>query len=247
MSEQPQAGRPDAPSGGREGNPIESARVVQRIGSDHVTREGKRLLITTHAPMEDWAIRPYHRHRITFEGTPYALVDKRTEGSQVRYVLEPWDDPNEPPAKEWTYDEAYVNDRDARRKKDVTAAGVRPLVSALNPLIGFLPSPVKRRLDVRNGICARHATLCSLAIEGMSALLLVGFLTVLMFVNAFCTAAKHVGLQIDYLTPAIALVLLSADAFIRFDRWLRDDPYPPGFYEWPVVWCIRLARWARRR
>src|SRR6185503_10061668 len=89
------------------------------VGTDKVlVKEDGTVVVHASSPMADWRATRYRKTAVVFEDRTY-LVASRTAlpGGWFRYVLEPWpEDLHDSPARTVVYGEAYVLEREEKRR-----------------------------------------------------------------------------------------------------------------------------------
>lgn len=216
-------------------NPAAHPAAPAPLRSDRVFRSGDRVIIVSRADMPGWDVRRFRKLAIVFEGETYFVREKsRGRDSLYRYALQPWPSSlTDAPGGTVVYDEEFVRarDRDAstRRGSDVLYCLLLPL----QPLIGFLWSGTKRRLESRCGISARRATGYSLILEAFAFLVHGVLLWGFGFLNLYSLALSA---SFSQMFPLIymfaATLLLLPDVIVRYGATLMIDAAPSGFYEW---------------
>lgn len=193
------------------------------VGSDYVTREGDYLVIYSSADMPDWYAREYRKQAIFFEGLRFYVAEKTIiGGGEFRYALAPWpEDLQDMPSRVIQYDENYVRARDRALRQMRKDQYWESILFLIKPLIGFLPSSYKLKLQGKYGIDPEQATAYSLWIEYMvlfvhGALLVIGSFTTIF--------------SMFYLLGVIFLIL--PDVLARYSNSLKDEKPHYGFYEW---------------
>ena len=205
--------------------------TVLHIGSDRVLVWRDRLVIESPIDMEFWEVRTYRHTLIRFRGREWRIVRTGTGSRKTaRYELEPWTPrPTELIGPTCDYGPAFVKQRarDYAESRRRTAVGM--FLMLLLPLVGMLGSETKRLIEERYAIGAIAATRASLYFEVVLVLASATLLLIGVFV---------VGLQNPTPWPlsplAVGALVLPPDLLIRYDRLIRDEQYPPGFYQW--VW-----------
>ena len=135
------------------------------------------------------------------------------------------------PGVEIDYGPEYVRLRDealglARRR--VAGSG---LLHLLSPLIGFLGSGIKRRLEASFGLDPVAATRRSIYLEVLFVLGSGTLVSIGAMVAALGSASPWP------IRPLVLGFLFTAlDALMRYDRLLHEERYPPGFYQWLWKW-----------
>jgi hypothetical protein len=205
--------------------------------------------------MDDWEVRKYGRTGIVFRGTIYVTrsMDRGPRG-EVVYVLEPWSRAvHDSTPKRIEYDEEYVNARDLERAAGVVGGAMRVLLLVVAPLLGFLPSIVKRRLHTSLGIEPRFATTWSIYLECAVLILVLFFLSVLGFASV--AGALYGGGEMGPIasvlsSPITALLTVLAvfglNVMGRGGSAIRGEMDQYGFYEWAWRPLLRLFRRGRR-
>jgi hypothetical protein len=217
---------------------------TRAIGTDKVlVKDDGAVVVHASSPMPDWRATRYRKTAVVFEDRTYFVATRTTlPGGWCRYLLQPWpEDLHDSPARTVLYDEAYVLEREERRraqqKHEVRAVGL----FAVAWLLGFLPSGLKLRLNERYAIDPGTATRQSLFIQYLVAL---GLLTV--FAIGFVAGAlgPAFGAPSGAASGAVftglfrptrlllTVVVLALDATIRTDRLQRGSMRQYGFGEW---------------
>jgi hypothetical protein len=187
--------------------------------------------------MPDWEVRRFRRTRIRYDDKAYFLARTTLLKKGLwRHVLEPWpEEPVDPPWIEITYGPAWIAERDAHEAAITARRRAIPFLWALWPFAGFLPSRAQAVLQDRYGINAHIAVERSLMIQylvgaGLMALLMIATWTAIISARPLL----------------VCIVALGVDALARRDALLREDPEPPGFYEWLWRLLPRPGRSKRR-
>ena len=205
----------------------------RRIGSDTLLRKGDQLIVCSRADMDEWQIRQTRKTIIQINGEDWCLVGKQyTAAKEVRYFLDPWPDLiKEIPGRRIRYDEEYVRARNEAMNKRRLESRIGPILHYLKPLIGFLPSCVKLRIESDFGIPARNATFMSIIVE------LLLFFMLGAFVQIFTYGAMQAPALVVFIPTFIVPVpILFADLVMRYSSYLREDASPLGLLEWVGKW-----------
>ncbi|MCP3977955.1 MAG: hypothetical protein GY716_01310 [bacterium] len=200
------------------------------VGPDRVTLEPDRLVVRSPADMDGWEVHPYRRPLIHFDDRTWRIAGKSQEGDGTfRYELRPWVPAlGDVPTREIRYDADYVERRESLSRQHRAHAIAGPAILLLSPLLGFLGSGTKRRLEAF-GLNVRAATWHSIYLQ--------------CFVILCCGTLASISMMIvaQRQTPPWSsghLLLLAAvvglDVLFRVDRLIREDDYPPGFYQWLI-------------
>ena len=186
------------------------------IGQDRVVVESDRLLVVSRANMDGWEVRRHRHTAIRFDGRIWRVSSRSAfAGGMVHYELIPLSEQEQDVAGSMIdYTPVYVErrDREARSRRDRQRGFV--LLGTVSPLVGFLGSRTKGRLEERYGIDPVRVTWHSMLVEyivALAVLVLVAFGGLLLI-------------------PVAAMLII--DAVIRWDRILGGERLPPGFYEW---------------
>jgi hypothetical protein len=221
---------------------MDASHGVQNLGPDRVQHHGEQLIVQTGREMDDWVVRNYRKTTILFEGRRYYIARKEVlSPGRISYFLEQWPErSNEMPGKTIFYDLEYVQERDRTFLLEQRHAWQRYLLLPFLPLIGFLFSPTKQRIEDSYGISARTTTLFSIWAE------LVGFLSLGVLAYAFAFANLYfLGWSLSFFdvyflaTYVIGSILLLVDVAMRYSSMLKEDLSPLGLFEW-------VFRWRRR-
>jgi len=204
----------------------------QRIGEDRILRKGKQLVVCSKVDMGEWKVREIRKTVIYINDEAWCLVAKQFSAKEeVRYILDPWPDiASEIPGRIIRYDEEYVSARDNAVKKMRLEARIGPFLYLMSPLIGFLPSRIKAKIEANFGVSARSATLASIIVE-----LLLCFIWVGAFLQIFANLIMLIPGSAKLLLALIVSVLIVfIDLVMRYNSYLREDQSPLGMLEW--VW-----------
>ncbi len=217
------------------------------VGRDQVHLQGRQLIVDAARDMPDWEVRKARRAAIQYRGKVYFVAQREPrQGGRVRYVLEPWPDRSaDVPGQRLLYDEDYVRTRDADAGMAVLGAVATPVAIVLTPLVGFLPSRVKKDLHHRLGIHPVTATRWSVRIEWVAAILLGVHLGVAGFASiVYGTSKGSEVAQVLTLTKTDALIelVLVIDVLFRTSSFVRNRMDQDGFYEWLLRPVVRLFR-----
>jgi hypothetical protein len=140
---------------------------VERLAdTDTLVFEGTRLIVRCPREMPSWHVGKNRRTSVQFRGTRYVVVGAQIEQGQYEYRLEPWTvRANELPARDITYDEHYVLEREEDARASVARNRQLVALAPLWPVLGFLPSAWKRRLHERYGFMPVATTRFSVLLE----------------------------------------------------------------------------------
>jgi hypothetical protein len=206
------------------------------IGPDRVRFRGPDVFVESTADMPDWEFRTYRRTAVLFEGRRYFVSQKvLLDDGSYRYVLQPWtDDLTDLPGLTLVYDDDYVTQREDERRearqRDQTAAAL----FWVGPLLGFLPSRWKQRLNDRYAFNPVTVTLQSLLLERVA----------LYALGALLTVGAFTGILGGTLPMGILLALVVVvDLVLRTGPAELGDMDQPGFGEWLLPsWWRRTRR-----
>jgi len=212
------------------------------VGGDRILRKGEQLVMSSKADMDEWEVRQHRKTAIFINDDPWCLVGKQFSAKEdVRYLLDPWPDAmREIPGQIIRYDEEYVKARDAAIKKIRLESGIYPVLSLMKPLIGFLPSGVKEKIETKFGVPARDATLISIFIELL--LIFASVVPALLIIAGNVSSSRggtaHALLAMfnTVLIIIVLLLTLLIDVAIRYGSYLRADRSPLGIFEWVWAW-----------
>jgi hypothetical protein len=210
--------------------------LPKSCGRDRIFRHGNRLIIIAAADMPEWEVRKNRKIAILVGTTIWWIAGKEGSGrGSVRYTLEPWDEYlNQIPGRTIRYDAEYVGQRDEDLKSRSICKRRSDALVLLKPLIGFLPSKIKVRIEDRYDISARSATFVSLFVQ------LLVFFGLGAGVEIFAFAGLRGAIQgmdagLAFLACAIPLLLvLLADMMMRYHNYLSETRSPYGFCEWII-------------
>ena len=215
---------------------------MEKLGSDQILARGSRVIVFSRADMEGWEVRAFRRATILFRGERYFVAAKERRAGGFRYVLErrPAEADDDLGGAVIEYGAPFVAERDAARTARVAATGVQVFLLPIYPLIGLLPSAVKRRLADRFGVSEERATAMSLWLELMTMFALGALLSIKSVAGVY---GQGLGVRggIPWLEDlggfaAIALALIAPDLLVRYSRILAEDPRAYGFWEWLFRW-----------
>jgi hypothetical protein len=211
---------------------------TRRIGPDQiVTRGDDGMVVITAMEMPDWNVRQHRATLIRYEGTTWRVAAKTTTAGKIHYELVRWDvADHERTGRQIDYNAEYVALRDQAAPRIRARSRVTGLLRWVSPFIGFLPARTKARLELTHGIDPVATTFQSVFLEFL--------ITLGSFAVATIGIIARAG-TIVYLLPggpgipAVQLVVLGIvvgiDGSVRYDRILREERPPPGFYEWLVT------------
>ena len=213
------------------------------VGNDRLLRKGNQLVVCSKADMDEWEVRQTRKTAIYINDEAWCLVGKEfSSKKELRYLLDPWPDIiREIPGRVIRYDEEYVRTRDEAVKKMRLESGIYPVLYIMKPLIGFLPSRVKIKIEEVSGISARNATRISIFIE----LLLFFSSGALLQISAFgfmygFHVSEYARKFVSFIPGFIALTLvIFIDLVIRYGSYLREEYSPLGALEWLWSWTRR--------
>jgi len=188
--------------------------------------------------MDEWDVRHNRKTVVYINDEAWCLVEKQFFGKkEVRYILDPWPG-MEIPGRMIRYGEEYVSNRDEALKRMRLESWLYPVLYVLKPLIGFLPSGVKAKIENVSGVSAREATMISILVE-----IFLFFASAIFGLvisadgvpahNAIYWMGKIVFIQIVF------LLLLLIDMLARYGSYLRDEGRPLGLFEWTWSWIGR--------
>jgi hypothetical protein len=170
---------------------------------------------------------------VVWQERTYFVASQGAVPGGWRYVLEPWpEDRHEAPGNVVHYDEGYVHERDALRREQ-EAVGLW----MISPLLGFLPSGTKLRLNERYGFHPVVVTERSVLLEHAALLMLLGTLAIFALATGFAPGfggdARDVGGP-PFFMLFLAAVFLAVDRVVRQHRLLTGSMRQYGFAEWVV-------------
>jgi hypothetical protein len=209
------------------------------VGDDRVILRGEHLAVLSSTEMPDWEVRAHRKALIRYDGRTWTPLRKvACPGKRFRYELTPWNPgPMDAPGVEIDYGPDYVRHRDEAIRAGRRMNVVSTLLHWSSPLIGFLGSGTKRRLEAVYGLDPVAATRRSLHLE---ILLLLG-----------SGALISIGKMVEALGSAppwpvrpmvFGFVLVGLDTLMRYSRVLREERYPPGLFQWLWNWIGRGRR-----
>jgi hypothetical protein len=201
------------------------------VGGDSVLFKDGEVVIYSSYDMEDWKVTKYRKAAIFFKDKKYFLTRKsKLEDGTFRYKLKEWpEDHVDLPSKSIVYDEEYVAERDTIHIKVERIKKISLLMKIIYPLLGFLPSRLKERLQDKYGVDPVNTTGFSLFIEYLFAALVSCLYVIQLFTRGLPS-------WFDYSPTVVILVVL--DAVIRWHDLLGEAASPYGFYEW--IFKLRL-------
>ena len=131
-----------------------------KFGSDLIQIQQNQIEILSRRENTDWEVRDYNRLAIYFRDRRYYLKRVTPENrGRIRFLLVPWsEDLQDNPWRIMTYDEAYVRERDSQVITEEFTTFRSILLIAAYPLLGFLPSGLKQRIQEWTPFDARMAT-----------------------------------------------------------------------------------------
>jgi hypothetical protein len=214
------------------------------MGEDRILSKGDHLVIHSKVDMHEWDVGQTRKTVIYINGGYWYLVGKQfstTEG--VIYLLEPW--PNvmrEIPARIIEYDEEYVRARDRTVGKMRLYGRIGVVLYLMRALIGFLPSGIKTKIEMKFGLSARYATTASIFAELLLFLGSAGFFIVMPAFAADRAPGANDPLYVldvligSFVFEILLMLLLLIDVAIRYSSCLREDSSPFGVLEWVWAW-----------
>jgi len=216
-----------------------SSRSSRRMGNDQLILRGDHLAILSSVDMGDWEVREHRRALIRYEGRTWRLVRKvPCAGKRIRYELTQWiPGPMDAPGVEIDYGLEYVRLRDAavglERRRNLGGG----LLHLLSPLVGFLGSGTKRRLEASYGVDPVAATRRSIYLEVLFLLGSGAMISIGVMVTAL---GKGSPWPVRHLV--LGFLFTALDASMRYDRLLNEERYPPGLFQWLWKWKGRGRR-----
>jgi len=136
-------------------------------GRDRIFRHGQRLIVIAAVDMPEWEVRKNRKTVILVGTTIWWVAGKERSGrGSVRCTLEPWDEHlNQIAGRTIRYDAEYVRQRDEDLKLWRICKRRSDALVLVKPLIGFLPSGIKVRIEELYDISARSTTFASLFVQ----------------------------------------------------------------------------------
>jgi len=193
------------------------------------------MIVEAAVAMPEWRASRFRPTVVLFEGERFAVRAHHHESrGPHRYELELWPDEGvEPPGAVVEYDADFVRRRGQRQSVE-RASGVLSLATVpITPLLGFLPSAWKTRLERRFGLHAVAATNASITLEKIAATL-CGVLSVIHLSTGGLSTGELVHAL--WLTPLLVL-----DGVMRLDAMMKAETPPPGFLEWLIPTRFRRS------
>ena len=193
---------------------------------------GDGLIVITAMEMPDWDVRQHRATCIRFEGKTWRVASKTMNAGKIHYELAPWDPADyERTGRQIDYDFNYVALRDRAAPTIRARSRVTGLLRWVSPLIGFLPARTKARLELTHGVDPVATTFQSVFVEFLITLGAFAMSAIGKMIEAH--EGHSAGISVK-LFVGIGLVFV-LDAAMRYDRILREERPPPGFYEWLVT------------
>jgi len=210
---------------------MQSQTYPKRIGNDRILLKGDRLIVCSIVDMEEWRVQQIRKIGICIDDELWQLTEKQYRAkNHVRYFLAPWPEfEKEIPGRIIRYDEEYVRARDEAAKKRKIEAVVGPILSLFKPLVGFLPSRLKSRLEEKCGVPARNATFMSIICELVAFFVAGAFLLIFTFGSM---EAPQLALYIPFFVMLVLMLFI--DIAMRYHSYLREDLSPWGMFEWII-------------
>jgi hypothetical protein len=209
---------------------------LEHIGSDRVIVRGSRVIVLSRADMPAWEVRAFRRAAIHFRGERFYVRAKERRDGGFRYTLERWpDDLEDIGGPQLEYGPSFVAERDGARRAVAVARRLRLLLVPLYPLIGFLPSEVKRRLADGYGISSERATEQSLWLEAALALAAAAMFTISTMsglLGRFLGTGELPWADSASGITLFVLVVSAVDLVVRYARILAESERSYGFWEW---------------
>ncbi len=202
------------------------------FGPDKIFFEDDNLNIVSPVDMDDWVITKYRRLVIGFRDCDYYLVSKeKGEDRLYYYLLKPWsDNKGDIPGRKISYDQEYVLEREKYRRLSRIYGGIAIALIPLIPVLGFLWSRTKLRLNDRFGFHPLSVTNLSIIIEVLLGLGSLAFFLI-MSLGMSIGGRQVLSIKAMISLPIIAFVFI-LDAMMRYGRALRGMMEQYGFYEW---------------
>ena len=150
------------------------------VGPDRLKVEGEHASIDARRAMPDWTVGRFRPVSVVLPEGRFALREAHPgRGGRVRYELSLWGPlDGDRPAREIHYDDVYVEARERNHRTAIGAHAGAWFLAPAWPLIGLLPSPIKRGLSEALGLDAEGATRASLWLQAVALLFCFTVLTI---------------------------------------------------------------------
>ncbi len=229
-----------------------NAPRVFEVGPDRVTISQTEAIIEARHPLPDWEVREINYVPVYLEDKKYYLVEKRKaeEPYALRYLLHPWPEYQATNATGFlAYDAETVSARDARRRASHVDDLGHAFLMPFYPVLGLFWSGVQQRL-VRFGFVPHVITGFSIFVifslvfgQAVFTMILLnsslraGTVMIGGFIRALADSDHFMLGPVAVSAAFVDGVLLAAfilDTFVRYARYMRDDQWAGGFFEWAV-------------
>ena len=199
--------------------PASDPAAELHVGPDLVRLENGFVVIYSPRDMDGWCLREFCRPIIWFQEQKLFLRAKESVRGTRRwkYSLDRWpEDDHHPAPFSITYSAEFVAVREAAFHSQQTRTTAGQLLLPLSPLLGFLWSRTKRRLEPL-GLNSEEISSLSVALE----------------FGAFMVFGIFIGYLGFWSVETVLLWLgIGLDVMMRYDSQLRQDGRCLGFLEW---------------
>jgi hypothetical protein len=211
------------------------------VGPDRVSYRGDAVAVVSAVEMPGWEYRDHRKIAVVFRGARYYVAEKalRPDG-RYRYLLTPWpDDLTDLPGATVHYDERYVEERDARLRREAREDRTAEALSFVSPFLGLLPASLKLKLNDRYAYDPVTVTKQSLVLEYLLLMVLMALTTIHVFAAGLGGASllgEYLGLVV------VVLIALPLDILMRRGPVEAGGMEQPGFFEWAIPRSVRRRR-----
>jgi hypothetical protein len=202
-----------------------------------VVTQGDGLVVVTAMEMPDWEVRQHRSTLIHFEGQTWRVAVRTVAAGKVHYQLARWDvADHERAGREVDYNAAYVALRDQAAPIIRARNRATGFLRWVSPLVGFLPSRTKARLEVTHGIDPVASTFHSVFLEFLVTFCSFTIAPIGMLAFAGTVSRLPGGPIAPVVLIMVFGILVGIDGSVRYGRILREERAPPGFFEWAFQW-----------
>jgi hypothetical protein len=211
----------------------------ETVGSDRFVVKGDTVVLYAACRMLDWKTTRYRKTAVVWRDRTYFVESQGpVTGAGWRYVLAPWpEDLHDTPGRVVHYDARYVQERDALRREQQALERSAVGLWAISPLLGFLPSRVKLRLNERYGFHPVTVTDRSLLLEYAILVVLLGAFVIFAMASGLAPVYGADGRRVggpSLVGLFLAAAFLAVDRIVRYDRLLTASMQQYGLGEWLV-------------
>ncbi|MCB1050844.1 MAG: hypothetical protein H6510_15395 [Acidobacteria bacterium] len=213
---------------------------MQTIGHDRLNWQGTDLIVQSPNAYPEFEVRAHRKFQIVFEGRAFFVANKMSlPGGSYHYTLRPWSpDDTEIPGGQIHFTPEFSLHFAKTRRLVKTQKSIGVLLVFLLPMVGFLWSEFKEKLEDRLGWTAYTATDLSFKVEVSAVVLAMALMAILNFTGP--AGAALVGIHPGHLFWV--LLVLIPDLLYRYDGLNREEKPLYGFYEWLYEILFKTAK-----